>query len=156
MAMFAGSDVGVASGRRCALSTRPARVVWRGIVGTHPQMLAAALKRFDGKLRQGRAGERPVHAASFPLGFRRWAIRWCAWTRAGRPMRSRGRRIKSDKADAFALAEMLRTAWASPVHVKSAASHKIKTLLRRARPAGQGEARALPATTCAACCAPSA
>ena len=24
--------------------------VWRGIVGTHPQMLAAALKRFEGKL----------------------------------------------------------------------------------------------------------
>ena len=42
----------------------------------------------------------------------------------------KSRRIKSDKADAFALAEMLRTTWFSPVHVKSAASHKIKTLLR--------------------------
>ncbi len=41
----------------------------------------------------------------------------------------KGRRIKSDKADAFALAEMLRTGWFSPVHVKSIDSHKIKTLL---------------------------
>src|SRR5262249_53923074 len=34
-----------------------------------------------------------------------------------------------DKADAFALAEMLRTGWYSAVHVKSEASHKLKALL---------------------------
>ncbi len=32
----------------------------------------------------------------------------------------KSRRIKSDKADAFALAEMLRTGWFTPVHVKIA------------------------------------
>jgi transposase len=41
----------------------------------------------------------------------------------------KSRRIKSDRADAWALAEMLRTGWFTEVHVKSAASHKIKTLL---------------------------
>jgi transposase len=41
----------------------------------------------------------------------------------------KSRRIKSDKADAFALAEMLRTGWFSPVHVKSLDSHRLKTLL---------------------------
>ena len=37
--------------------------------------------------------------------------------------------MKTDKADAFALAEMLRTGWYSAVHVKSEASHKLKALL---------------------------
>jgi transposase len=41
----------------------------------------------------------------------------------------KSRWIKSDKADAFALAEMLRTGWFSPVHVKSLDSHRLKTLL---------------------------
>ena len=37
--------------------------------------------------------------------------------------------MKSDKADAYALAEMLRTGWYSAVHVKSEASHRLKALL---------------------------
>jgi transposase len=41
----------------------------------------------------------------------------------------KSRRIKSDKADAWALAEMLRTGWFTAVHVKSVDSHRIKTLL---------------------------
>lgn len=41
----------------------------------------------------------------------------------------KSRRIKSGKADAFALAEMPRTGWFSPVHVKSLDSHRLKTLL---------------------------
>ena len=41
----------------------------------------------------------------------------------------KSRRVKSDKADAYALAEMLRTGWYSAVHVKSEASHRLKALL---------------------------
>lgn len=41
----------------------------------------------------------------------------------------KSRRIKSDKADAFALDEMLRTGGFSPVHVKSLDCHRLKTLL---------------------------
>ena len=33
-----------------------------------------------------------------------------------------------DEADAWALAEMLRTGWFKAVHVKSVDSHRIKTL----------------------------
>lgn len=40
----------------------------------------------------------------------------------------KSRRIKSGKADARALAEMPRTGWFSPVHVKPIDSHKMKTL----------------------------
>jgi transposase len=41
----------------------------------------------------------------------------------------KSRRIKSDKADAFPLDEMLRTGWFSPVHVKSLDCNRLKTLL---------------------------
>ncbi len=48
----------------------------------------------------------------------------------GCPARSfKSRRVKSDKADAYALAEMLRTGWYSAVHVKSEESHRLKALL---------------------------
>ena len=36
---------------------------------------------------------------------------------------------KTDKADAQALAEMLASAWYSPVHVKTMESHRLKALL---------------------------
>src|ERR1700722_9845926 len=49
MGMFAGLDVG---GKRTAVCVvdEVGKIVFRGIVDTHPEMLAAALKRFDGKL----------------------------------------------------------------------------------------------------------
>jgi transposase len=37
--------------------------------------------------------------------------------------------VKSDKADAYALAEMLRTGWYRAVYVKSEDSHRLKALL---------------------------
>ena len=37
--------------------------------------------------------------------------------------------MKTDKADALALAEMLRTGWYSAVHVKREESHRLKALL---------------------------
>ena len=41
----------------------------------------------------------------------------------------KARPCKSDKADARALADMLRTGWFSEVYVKSEESHRIKALL---------------------------
>src|SRR5215813_8047488 len=40
----------------------------------------------------------------------------------------RSRRVKSDKADAHALAEMLRTGWYRTVYVKSEDSHRLKAI----------------------------
>jgi hypothetical protein len=57
------------------------------------------------------------------------------------------RRVKSDKADAYALAEMLWTGWYSAVHVKGENSHRLKALLEardqlvRAKRARQPNAR---------------
>ncbi len=104
------------------------KIVWRCIVDTHPEMLAAALKRFAGKLAKAELESGPFT----PHLFRALAA-------LGHPMvcmdarraadAVKSRRIKSDKANAFALAEMLRTGWWSPVHVKSIDSHRIKALL---------------------------
>ena len=41
----------------------------------------------------------------------------------------KSRRVKSDKADAYALAEMLRTGWYRAVYVKSEDSHRLKAML---------------------------
>jgi transposase len=42
---------------------------------------------------------------------------------------AKSRRVKSDKADAYALAEMLRTGWYRAVYVKSQDSHRLKAML---------------------------
>jgi transposase len=49
MTMFVGLDVG---GKRTAMCVvdEASNIVWRGVVDTHPQVLALALKRFEGKL----------------------------------------------------------------------------------------------------------
>ena len=44
----------------------------------------------------------------------------------------KSRRVKSDKADVYALAEMLRTGWYRAVYVKSQDSHRLKAMLGRA------------------------
>jgi transposase len=85
-------------------------------------------QRFDGKLAKAGLESGPFA----PHLFRSLAAR-------GYPMvcmdarhdadAIKSRRIKSDRADAWALAEMLRTGWFTAVHVKSAESRKIKTLL---------------------------
>ena len=49
MSMFAGLDVG---GKRTAVWVvdEKGKIIWQGMVDTHPEMIAAALKRFQGKL----------------------------------------------------------------------------------------------------------
>jgi transposase len=123
MTMFAGLDV---LGKRTAMCGVEAEGKIAGPGRHTPLDDRRRLEAFSGQTRQGWTGERAVHAASLPRS-RRFAIQWYAWTRAADALKSR--RIKSDKADAFALAEMPRTGWFSRVHVKSIDSHKIKTLL---------------------------
>ena len=49
MAMFAGLDVGGKKTAVCVVD-EAGKVVWRGMIDTHPEMIAAALQRFRGKL----------------------------------------------------------------------------------------------------------
>lgn len=127
MGMFAGLDVG---GKRTAVCVvdRTGKIVWQGMVDTHPEMIAAALKRWQGKLEKVGLESGPftphLHRSLAAMGYPMVCM---DARRAADAIKSR--RIKSDKADAWALAEMLRMGWFTAAHVKSIDSHRIKTLL---------------------------
>jgi transposase len=125
--MFAGLDVGFKRTAVCVVDGS-GRTVWRGIVDTHPQAIAAALRRWREELEKvglETGSMSPWLARGLAaLGF---PVVCMDARRAADAVKSR--RVKSDKADAFALAEMLRTGWYSAVHVKSEDSHRLKALL---------------------------
>ena len=127
MTMFAGLDVGFKRTAVCVVDGY-GRTVWRGIVDTHPQAIAAALRCWREELEKVglESGSMSPWLARglFVLGF---PVVCMDARRAADAVKSR--RVKSDKADAFALAEMLRTGWYSAVHVKSEDSHRLKALL---------------------------
>jgi transposase len=86
------------------------------------------LKRFEGKLAKVGLERGPFTPHLFrSLAAMGYPMVCMDARRAAGAIKSR--RLKSDKAAAFALAEMLRRGWFSPVHLKSIDSHKIKTLL---------------------------
>lgn len=127
MTIFAGLDVGGKVTAICVLRA-DGRVLLRGLEATQPELIARALSRFD--VPAMRVG---LESGSYSpwlcrrlraLGF---DVVCMDARRAADAVRSR--RVKSDKADAWALAEMLRTGWYSAVHVKSEESHKLKALL---------------------------
>jgi transposase len=127
MTMFAGLDVGFKRTAICVVNGQ-GEIVWRGITDSHPEALSLALRRWREVLAK-------VGLETGSLSP--WLVRELAAAgftvvcmdarRAADAVKSR--RVKSDKADAFALAEMLRTGWYSAVHVKSEASHKLKAVL---------------------------
>jgi transposase len=127
MSMFAGLDVGGKTTAICIVD-EAGKTVWQGMADTHPDGIAARLKGFQDKLARVGIESGPftphLHRALSALGFPMVCL---DARRAADAIKSR--RIKSDKADAWALAEMLRTGWFTEVHVKSAESHNIKTLL---------------------------
>jgi transposase len=127
MTMFAGLDVGFKRTAVCVVDSS-GRIVWRGVVDTHPQAIAAALHRWRGEIEKVglETGSMSPWLAR-GLGVLGIPVVCMDARRAADAIKSR--RVKSDKADAFALAEMLRTGWYSTVHVKSEDSHRLKALL---------------------------
>jgi transposase len=127
MTMFAGLDVGFKRTAVCVLDSS-GRTVWRGVVDTHPQAIGMALDRWREELEKVglETGSMSPWLARGLRGFGFPVVCMDA-RRAADAIKSR--RVKSDKADAFALAEMLRTGWYSAVHVKSEESHRLKALL---------------------------
>ena len=127
MRMFAGLDVGFKRTSVCVVD-QAGKIVWRGVVDTHPEMIAAALHRWRGELAKvGLESGSMSPWLARALGAMGFAVVCMDARRAADAIKSR--RVKSDKADAYALAEMLRTGWYSTVHVKSEASHRLKALL---------------------------
>ena len=102
--------------------------MWRGTVASHPWAIAAALAPF----REGLDLVGLETGSLSPFLYRGlvdlgYPMVCMDARRAADAVRSR--RVKSDHADARALAEMLRSGWYSAVHVKSAESHRVKALL---------------------------
>lgn len=127
MKFYAGLDVGGKKTAVCVVD-ETGRIVWRGMVDTHPDMLGDCLKRWRGKLVHVGLESGPftphLHRSLAGMDFPMVCM---DARRTADAIKSR--RIKTDKGDAQALAEMLRTGWFSNVHVKTVDSHRIKTLL---------------------------
>ena len=127
MRMFAGLDVGFKRTAVCVVD-EAGRIVWRGMVDTRPAALSRALQHWGEKLAKIglESGSmtpwlaRELAKVGFPVV--------CMDARAAADA-VRSRRVKSDKADAHALAEMLRTGWYRTVYVKSEDSHRLKAML---------------------------
>ena len=127
MRMYAGLDTG---GKRTAICVidGSGKPVWRGTVDTHPEMIDGALQRFKGSLDKVGLESGPFTPHLFrSLEAIGYPMICMDARRAADAIKSR--RIKSDKGDAWALAEMLRTGWFSSVYVKSVDTHRLKALL---------------------------
>ena len=127
MTLFAGLDVG---GKKTAISVvdRAGKIVWRGVIETHPTRIVDALRRWQDRLERVGLESGPftphLYRALAAMGYPMVCM---DARRTADAIKSR--RIKTDKTDAYALAEMLRTGWFTKVHVKSVDTHRLKTLL---------------------------
>jgi transposase len=117
MRMFAGLDVGFKRTAVCVVD-EAGRIVWRGVVDTHPEALSRALQRWGGKL---------AKVALESGSMTPWLARELA--KAGFPVVCMDARAAADAVNAYALAEMLRTGWYGAVYVKSEDSHRLKAML---------------------------
>ena len=113
MRMYAGLDIGSKRTAICVINGS-GKVVWRGTVDTHPEMINGALHRFKGSLDKVGLESGPFTPHLFrSLEAIGYPMICMDARRAADAIKSR--RIKSDKGDAWALAEMLRTGWFSSV-----------------------------------------
>jgi hypothetical protein len=125
MSVFVGLDVSLATVAICIVDEQ-GRVVWQGITDSTPDAVIAALESWKADLvRVGLEagpssewiGGRLIEA-SFPavcLETRHVKAALAAMT------------IKTDRNDARGLAQIVRTGWFRPVHIKSAASQRHRT-----------------------------
>lgn len=127
MTIFAGLDVGGKATAICVMDG-VGDVLWRGRRVTDPAVIAQALRRFDREeLRIGL--ESGSYSPWLCRGLRCLGFQVVCMDARRAADAIRSRRVKTDKADAWALAEMLRTGWYSEVYVKSEESHRLKALL---------------------------
>ena len=127
MEYYVGLDVGHKRMAICVVDGAGV-LVWRGEADTHPDFLSRALDRWrkDLKMVDLETGSltpwlaRSLRGMGYPVGV--MDARRASDAVKARPM-------KTDRTDARALAEMLRTGWYTEVFVKSEESHRIKALL---------------------------
>jgi len=127
MGYYVGLDVSLKATRICVVD-EGGRPVWEGIADTQPEMIADRLTRFSGEL---------ILVGLETGSITPWLYR--SLKGLGLPVvcmdarraadAVKARSVKTDKADARALAEMLQTGWYREVHVKSEDSHRHRALL---------------------------
>lgn len=127
MGVYVGLDVSL---KRTAIYVldEAGRVEWEGWSDTHPDLIGTALSQWAGRLElvgleTGSTSPwlaRGLGALGLPMVV-------MDARRAADAIKARV--VKTDRSDARALAEMLRTGWYTPVHVKTEESHRIKMLL---------------------------
>jgi transposase len=127
MGYYVGLDVSLKATRICVVD-ETGRAVWEGVADTHPEMIADRLARFSDEL---------VLVGLETGSITPWLYR--SLKGLGLPVvcmdarraadAVKARSVKTDKADARALAEMLQTGWYGEVHVKSEDSHRHRALL---------------------------
>jgi transposase len=127
MGVYIGLDVSLKRTEVCVVDDR-GKMLWRGVADTHPEMIAVKLDRWrEQVVRVGlETGSttpwlaRGLRAIGLPVVV--MDARRAADVLKARP-------VKTDRADARALAEMLQTGWYTEVFVKSEESHRMKALL---------------------------
>jgi hypothetical protein len=121
MGYYVGLDVSLKRTAICVLDA-DGRVVWRGSSDTHPGMIGEALDRWRGSLeRVGLETGSTTPWLARGLKALRLPVVVMDARRAAAALKARV--MKTDVADARALAEMLRTGWYTEVFVKSEDSH---------------------------------
>jgi transposase len=120
-------DVSLKATRICVVDETGC-AVWEGVADTHPEMIADRLARFSGELALVGLETGSItpwlYRSLKGLGL---PVVCMDARRAADAVKARS--VKTDKADARALAEMLQTGWYGEVHVKSEDSHRHRALL---------------------------
>lgn len=127
MEYYVGLDVSLKQTAICVVD-QDRRVAWQGSADTHPEMVRHALDRWLGSIALIglECGSTTPWLARALLAFDLPVVVMDA-RRASDAMKARP--VKTDKADARALAEMLCTGWYGEVFLKSEESHRHKALL---------------------------
>lgn len=127
MGLYVGLDVSL---KRTAvwILDEHGGLVWEGWADTHPEMIFRLLERWQGELASVglETGSMTPWLARALKGFGLPVVVMDA-RRAADAVKARP--SKTDRADARALAEMLRSGWFTEVFVKSEQSHRLKALL---------------------------
>lgn len=127
MGYYVGLDVSLKATRICVVDETGC-AVWEGVADTHPEMIADRLARFSGELALVGLETGSItpwlYRSLKGLGL---PVVCMDARRAADAVKARS--VKTDKADARALAEMLQTGWYGEVHVKSEDSHRHRALL---------------------------
>lgn len=127
MGVYVGLDVSLKRTEVCVVDDE-GKMLWRGVADTHPEMIAVKLDRWREEI--VRVGLETGSATPWlARGLRALGLPVVVMDARRAADALKARPVKTDRADARALAEMLQTGWYTEVFVKSEESHRTKALL---------------------------